>query len=132
MRPIAMALQATQSAAQLTHRLLAFSRQQPLQPKVLQINDLIAGMTEMIARTLSEAVQLETHLAPDLWLAFADANQLEIALLNLVVNSRDAMPEGGRLTIETANAQFSEHSGPPRTLQPASTPCWRSPTRVPA
>ena len=116
MRPIAMALQATQSAAQLTHRLLAFSRQQPLQPKVLQINDLIAGMTEMIARTLSEAVQLETHLAPDLWLAFADANQLEIALLNLVVNSRDAMPEGGRLTIETANAQFSEHSGPAQDI----------------
>src|SRR5206468_10121808 len=97
-KSIGMALQATQSAAQLTHRLLAFSRQQPLQPKVLQINELIAGITEMIARTLSEAVQLETHLAPDLWLAFADANQLEIALLNLVVNSRDAMPEGGRLT----------------------------------
>jgi PAS domain S-box-containing protein len=107
-RSIGMALQATQSAAQLTHRLLAFSRQQPLQPKVLQINELIAGITEMIARTLSEAVQLETHLAPDLWLAFADANQLEIALLNLVVNSRDAMPEGGKLTIETANAQFDQ------------------------
>ena len=73
-------------------------------------------MAEMVARTLSEAVQLDTHLAPGLWLAFADANQLEIALLNLVVNSRDAMPEGGRLTIETGNVQFSDAAGPAQEI----------------
>ncbi|WP_240700038.1 PAS domain-containing protein [Sphingomonas gei] len=89
-------------AAALTQRLLAFSRQQPLAPNPVDANAMVEGMIELLARTLGEAVTVETRLADGLRPALADPNQLENAILNLCVNGRDAMPGGGRLTIETA------------------------------
>jgi len=103
-----MAIQGTQRAATLTSRLLAFSRQQPLAPTALDANKLVAAVCELLRRTLGEAISLETVLAGGLWLAFADANQLENAILNLALNARDAMPDGGKLTIETANCYLDE------------------------
>ncbi|HSU06074.1 MAG TPA: CHASE sensor domain-containing protein [Acetobacteraceae bacterium] len=107
-RLIASAARGAERAAILTQRLLAFSRRQPLAPKPLEINKLVAGLSDLIGRTLGESVQLQTVLAGGLWRALADANQLESALLNLAVNARDAMPSGGKLTIETANAHLDE------------------------
>ena len=102
------ALQAGARAALMTNRLLAFSRHQPLEPKPVSVNSLITGMSEMLRQTLGESVQVETVLAAGVWATFVDANQLENALLNLAVNSRDAMPEGGKLTIEAANTYLDE------------------------
>jgi PAS domain S-box-containing protein len=90
-------------AAALTQRLLAFSRRQPLDPKPLDPNKLILGMSDLLRRTLGETVQLETALEAGLWRTRADPNQLENAILNLAVNARDAMTNGGKLTIETTN-----------------------------
>ena len=95
-------------AAALTHRLLAFSRRQSLDTKPQQVNAIIAGMDDMLRRSLGESVEVATVLAPDLWTAMTDANQLESALLNLAINARDAMPGGGRLTIETANRRLAD------------------------
>jgi PAS domain S-box-containing protein len=95
-------------AATLTQRLLAFSRRQTLDPRPLEPNRLVAGMSDMLRRALGETVSIETVLAGGLWRVAADANQLESALLNLAVNARDAMPEGGRVTIETANTRLDE------------------------
>jgi signal transduction histidine kinase len=95
-------------AASLTQRLLAFARRQPLDPRPLDINRLVLDMTQLLHSTLGESIVIETALAPGLWQVSADANQLENALLNLCVNARDAMPNGGRLTIETANASLDE------------------------
>ena len=105
---IDMALEGAGRAATLTQRLLAFSRQQPLKPEPLAVNDLVASMSELLRRTIGEAVQLETVLAGGLWKTKADASELENALINLAVNARDAMPEGGKLTIETGNAHLDE------------------------
>jgi len=102
------ALHATARAALMTNRLLAFSRRQPLEPKSVSVNSLITGMYELLHQTLGETVQIETVLAAGVWAIFVDANQLENALLNLAVNSRDAMPEGGKLTIEAANIYLDE------------------------
>ena len=97
-------------AAALTQRLLAFSRQQPLAPEPIDANKLVAGMSEILRRTLGGGIRLETVLAGGLWRTHADVSQLENAILNLAVNARDAMAEadGGRLTIETANAHLDE------------------------
>jgi len=107
-RAAEMALQGAQRAASLTSRLLAFSRRQPLEPRPLDLNVLVRDMTELLHRTLGEQIELEGVLAPRLWTIEADQNQLESAILNLAVNARDAMPEGGKLTIETANTALDE------------------------
>ncbi len=104
-----LALQGAQRAAQLTSRLLAFSRRQPLNPRPLDLNVMVRDMTELLHRTLGETIELEGILAPRLWSAEIDQNQLESAILNLAVNARDAMGEGGgKLTIETANTALDE------------------------
>jgi PAS domain S-box-containing protein len=94
---------AAKRAAALTHRLLAFSRRQTLDPRPTNVDVLVTGMTDLIQRTVGPAVDLNTVTAPDLWSALVDASQLENALLNLCINARDAMPDGGRITIETGN-----------------------------
>ncbi|WP_410524895.1 ATP-binding protein [Pseudomonas sp. DTU_2021_1001937_2_SI_NGA_ILE_001] len=93
-------------AAALTHRLLAFSRRQSLDARPVEMNHLIRAMDELIQRSLSESIHLQMVLDAQLWTAEADANQLESALLNLVLNARDAMPDGGRLRIETSNRRL--------------------------
>ena len=90
-------------AAGLTHRLLAFSRRQSLDSKAVQMNTLVLSMGELLQRSLNESIQLDMRLNEKLWVAEADPNQLESALLNLVINARDAMPEGGKLIVETSN-----------------------------
>ncbi|AZE61220.1 MULTISPECIES: ATP-binding protein [Pseudomonas] len=90
-------------AAALTHRLLAFSRRQSLDPKPVEINQLVSSMGELLQRSINESIALDMRLASTLWTAEADPNQLESALLNLVINARDAMPNGGKLTVETCN-----------------------------
>jgi signal transduction histidine kinase/ActR/RegA family two-component response regulator len=102
------AIEGAQRAATLTQRLLAFSRQQPLSPEVLNVNRMISGMSDLLDRALGETIELEAVLGAGLWQVRADVAQLESAVLNLAVNARDAMPKGGKLTIETANASIDE------------------------
>jgi signal transduction histidine kinase/ActR/RegA family two-component response regulator len=108
LKPLESAFQASRSAAQLTHQLLAFARKQPLKPVAIDLNRLISSMSEMLRRTLSEPISIETVLGGGLWPALVDTNQLENALINLALNARDAMPDGGCLTIETANAYLDD------------------------
>ncbi len=106
-RYIAAALSSAHRAAALTHRLLAFARRQPLDPRPVQANALVVSLEDLVRRTIGEAIRLDTVLADDLWPTLCDPNQLESALLNLVINARDAMPDGGRLTIETRNTAIT-------------------------
>ena len=105
-RYMGVAQGAARRAAALTHRLLAFSRRQTLTPKPTDVNGLIGGMEELIRRTIGPEIALERVGAADLWPALIDPGQLENALLNLCINARDAMPNGGRITIETANSRL--------------------------
>ena len=102
------AADAAERSATLTRRLLAFSRQQPLEPEPIDANKFVAGMSELLRRTLGESIQLETVLAGGLWRICADASQLENSVINLAANARDAMAEGGKITIETANCHLDE------------------------
>jgi signal transduction histidine kinase/ActR/RegA family two-component response regulator len=111
-RFIANALDGAQRGAQLTSRLLAFSRQQPLDPRPLDANKLVRETSELLRRSLGENIRLETVLVDDLWSIFADAPQLESTLINLCVNSRDAMPDGGNLTLRTAKVHLDDIDGP--------------------
>jgi PAS domain S-box-containing protein len=95
-------------AAALTHRLLAFGRRQSLDTRPIDVNRIVGGVEDLLQRTMGERIELVCKLAGDLWTASTDANQLESALLNLAINARDAMPDGGRLTIETANVQLDD------------------------
>jgi prevent-host-death family protein len=101
-------IRAATRGAELTQRLLAFSRKQTLQPQVVEVNALVGGMIDLLSRSLGETIEIETGVAPDLWNASADPAQVENALLNLALNARDAMPGGGKLTIECANARLDE------------------------
>ena len=117
-RYVAAAQGASKRAAALTHRLLAFSRRQTLDPKPTDVNRLVIGMEELIRRTVGPQITVEVVTAGGLWSTLIDASQLENALLNLCINARDAMPEGGRITIETANKWLDERAAKDRDLPP--------------
>jgi len=102
------AIRGARRAESLTQRLLAFSRQQPLDPKPIDLGRLVTGMSDLLRRTLGEQITVETVLGGGVWRALADPNQLELAILNLAVNARDAMPDGGKLTLETTNVHLDE------------------------
>ena len=101
-------LHATRRGAELTRRLLAFSRRQPLRPRPIRPSDIVDNMIELLRRTLGTTIIVETYTEPDLWYAVADPDQVETAILNLAINARDAMEEGGTLTISCTNAQLRE------------------------
>jgi len=109
---------AAKRAAGLTQRLLAFSRRQTLDPKPVLLNRLVSGMQDLITRSVGPTIHVETAFAGGLWTTFVDVGQLENALLNLCINARDAMPDGGKLTIETSNRWFDERAGRQRGLPP--------------
>ncbi len=116
---IEAALASTDRASAITHRLLAFSCRQTLDPKPTDVNQLVGSMRDLFSRTVGPAIQIETGLSGEVWPILCDPNQLESALLSLVINARDAMPGGGRLAIETANAVLADRRGAPRSV-PAS------------
>jgi PAS domain S-box-containing protein len=117
-RYVDAAQEAVRRAAALTQRLLAFSRRQTLNPKPINVNRLIAGVEELIRRTVGPAIEIEVVGAGGVWPTLIDPHQLENALLNLCINARDAMPDGGRLTIETANKWLDARAAGERELTP--------------
>jgi PAS domain S-box-containing protein len=117
-RFITGALESANRAASLTHRLLAFARQQPVDPRPLDENELISSVEELLRRTIGETLQLKFVPAVDLWLVRCDGNQLENAILNLAINARDAMPTGGTLTIETSNQVLNVAEAKVRDVRP--------------
>ncbi len=120
-RYVEMATTSAGRAAALTHRLLAFSRRQTLDPKPTDVDRLISGMIDMIRRTVGPGIGIHVVSGPDVWAALVDPNQLENALLNLCINARDAMPDGGRLTIETENCWIDAEMRWPATSRPGPT-----------
>ena len=117
-RLLKAAMEAASRAAALTHRLLAFSRRQTLDPRPTDVNRLISNMEELISRTMGPTVKVEVVGAVSLWPVTVDASQLENSLLNLCINARDAMPDGGKLTIETANKWMDDGAGRERDMPP--------------
>ncbi|CAN5321858.1 response regulator [soil metagenome] len=117
-RYITVAQEASRRAAALTQRLLAFSRRQTLDPKPTDVNKLVAGMEDLIRRTVGPAIELEVVGAGGLWLTRVDPSQLENALLNLAINARDAIASNGRITIETANKWLDDRAAKERDLAP--------------
>lgn len=124
-RYIESALTATSRAAALTHRLLAFSRRQTLDPKPTDVNHMVRGMEDLLRRTVGPSIQINTKLESKLSLALCDQNQLESTLLNLVINARDAMPDGGHILLETTNTVF-----PDLPLEPKDGPPTNPPTKI--
>ena len=131
-RYITAAQGASRRAAALTHRLLAFSRRQTLDPKPTNLNHLVAGMQELVRRTVGPDIALEVVTAGGLWSSLVDPNQLENALLNLCINARDAMPDGGRLSIETANRWLDERAAREQDWHPGNMFRFASVTQGPA
>ena len=119
------ALDSANRAATLTHRLLAFSRRQPVDPRPLDLNELIGTVEELLRRSLGENIDLRVVAGEDLWLVRCDGNQLENALLNLAINARDAMPSGGAVTIDTANAVFDARQARRRDVSAGEYVCVR-------
>jgi PAS domain S-box-containing protein len=117
-RHLGIAQTSTQRAAALTQRLLAFSRRQTLDPKPVDVNRLISGVEDLLRRSVDPKIEIAVVGAIGLWLTKIDASQLENALLNLVINARDAMPDGGRITIETANKWIDDRAAKDRELTP--------------
>ena len=125
-RYIRAATSSVNRAAALTHRLLAFSRRQPLEPRPVDAHKLLASLEELVRRTIGPSIQLEVSVGETLWPTLCDPNQLENALLNLVINARDAMPSGGRLRLETVNTHLGPHDvAAQRDVLPGDYVCIR-------
>jgi PAS domain S-box-containing protein len=119
-----LAANSANRAAALTHRLLAFARRQPLDPKPVNVNHLVLSIEELLRRTIGESIELKIEAEGGAWATFCDPHQLESALLNLVINSRDAMPKGGQLTIETANSELDNfYAAEQRDVAPGQYMC---------
>src|SRR5260370_452059 len=122
-RYINAAMTSANRAAALTHRLLAFARRQPLIPKSVDANQLVVSLEDLLRRTIGETIDLAITAADDLWFTLCDPNQLESALLNLAINARHAMPDGGKLTIATSNARIEGITADTPALSPGDYIC---------